>query len=68
LVSTAKTYGDVFSLIIFNQKLIVLNSPSIMKEVIDRRSSSSSNRPKSIVSDLMVPSSTHLGLVVEGER
>ena len=62
MVSTAKVYGDVFSFIIFNQKLIVHNSPSIMKEVIERRSSSSSNRPKSIVSDLMVPSSTHLGL------
>jgi hypothetical protein len=57
----AKVYGDVFSLKVFNQTIIVLNSPTIVKEVIDIRSASSSNRPKSILADMITPHNMNMG-------
>ena len=59
--SLAKVYGDVFSLKVFNQTIIVLNSPTIVKEVIDIRSASSSNRPKSILADMITPHNMNMG-------
>ena len=58
---TARKYGDIFSLKIMNQTVIVLNSPSALKEVIDKRSASSSNRPKSILADMISPHNMNLG-------
>ncbi|KIK00846.1 hypothetical protein K443DRAFT_678870 [Laccaria amethystina LaAM-08-1] len=57
----SKVYGDVFSLKVFNQTIIVLNSPTIVKEVIDIRSASSSNRPKSILADMITPHNMNMG-------
>jgi hypothetical protein len=45
----AREYGDIFSLQVMGRTIIVLNTPTAVKEVIDRRSSSSSNRPASYV-------------------
>jgi cytochrome P450 len=57
----AKQYGDVFCLKIFNQTMIVLNSPSIVREVVDKRSMSTANRPKSIIADMITPHNMNLG-------
>jgi hypothetical protein len=46
---------------IFDQTVIVLNSPYGVREVIDKRSLSSSNRPKSIISDMIIPRGMNLG-------
>ncbi|KAG1782228.1 cytochrome P450 [Suillus placidus] len=59
--SSSKQYGDIFSLKIFDQTVIVLNSPYSVREVIDKRSLSCSNRPKSIISDMIIPRGMNLG-------
>ncbi|KAF8520307.1 cytochrome P450 [Gautieria morchelliformis] len=48
-----KQYGEVFSLKVMDNTIIVLNTPSAVREIIDRRSISSSNRPKSIIADMI---------------
>ena len=57
----AKEYGDAFSLKVLNQTIIVLNTPSMMKEVIEKRNASSSNRPKSILADMITPKNMNMG-------
>lgn len=44
-----------------NQSVIVLSSPSAMKEVIDKHSLSTSNRPKSTIADGITPGNMNLG-------
>jgi len=41
--------------------MIFLNSPSAVRELFDKRGSSNSNRPVSIVADTIAPGSTNLG-------
>ncbi|KAF8882390.1 cytochrome P450 [Infundibulicybe gibba] len=57
----AKVYGDVFSLKVLNKNIIVINTPTLLREVIDKRSSSSSNRPKSILADMITPHNMNMG-------
>ncbi|KAF8889650.1 cytochrome P450 [Infundibulicybe gibba] len=57
----AKAYGDVFSLKIINQIIIVISSPTHFHELIDKRSVSSSNRPKSILADMITPNNMNMG-------
>ncbi|KAE9398628.1 cytochrome P450 [Gymnopus androsaceus JB14] len=57
----AKIYGDVFSLKVLNQTIIVLSSPTAMHKIIDVRSTSSSNRPKSIIADMITPNNMNMG-------
>ncbi|KIJ12423.1 hypothetical protein PAXINDRAFT_137082 [Paxillus involutus ATCC 200175] len=57
----AKVYGDIVSLKIFQMTIIVLNSPSGVRDIIDKRSLSSSNRPPSIISDMIIPENMNLG-------
>jgi hypothetical protein len=59
---TAKQYGDVFSLTVLHKTIIVLNTPSAVREIIDKRSNSSSNRPRSIVINSIVPPGTNFGM------
>ncbi|KAF8649379.1 hypothetical protein AX16_005820 [Volvariella volvacea WC 439] len=56
----AREYGDIFSLKIMSQTIIVLNSPTAVFEVIDRKSTSS-NRPASIIADIIVPNNENIG-------
>lgn len=58
----AKQYGDVFSLTIVHKTIIVLNTPSAVREIIDKRSNSSSNRPKSVVLNSIVSPGTNFGM------
>ncbi|KAH7886506.1 cytochrome P450 [Phlebopus sp. FC_14] len=57
----AKTYGDIISLKIFQMTIIVLHSPSGVREIIDKRSLSSSNRPLSIISEMIIAENMNLG-------
>ena len=51
----AKQYGDVFSVKVFDKTIIVLNSPTLVKEVYEKYSHSSSNRPQSTIHDMLIP-------------
>lgn len=46
-------HGDAVSYKVMNMTIISLNTPSLVKEVLDVRSSSSSNRPKSTLTEIM---------------
>lgn len=67
LLLSARVYGDVFSLKIFNQTIIVINTPTLVREVIDKRSLSSANRPKSILADMITPNNMNMGTGRFGE-
>jgi cytochrome P450 len=56
-----RQYGDVFSLKVMDQTIIVLNTPSAVREIIEKRSISSSNRPKSIIADMITPHGLNFG-------
>ncbi|KAF8835283.1 cytochrome P450 [Paxillus ammoniavirescens] len=49
----ARTYGDIFSLKIMHLTIIVLNSPTAVKELIDKRSLLTANRPGSLIADMI---------------
>ncbi|KAK4465763.1 cytochrome P450 [Cladorrhinum samala] len=49
----AKQYGDIFSLKFGPATTIVINSPRLIKELIDKKSNLYSRRPASHVADLM---------------
>ncbi|KIJ12415.1 hypothetical protein PAXINDRAFT_137078 [Paxillus involutus ATCC 200175] len=49
----ARTYGDIFSLKVMHLTIIVLNSPTAVKELIDKRSQSTANRPGSLIADMI---------------
>lgn len=57
----AKEYGDVFSLKILNKTIIVLNSPTLVKEVCENHSKSNSNRPQSTINDMLIPDHMNMG-------
>ncbi|CAK5274028.1 unnamed protein product, partial [Mycena citricolor] len=56
----AKVYGDIFSLKAMHLTVIVLNSPTAVKEVIDKRGATSCDRPASAISDLITPDNLNL--------
>ncbi|KAF9560814.1 cytochrome P450 [Agrocybe pediades] len=47
----AKTYGDVFRFEVFGKTTIVLNSLKAAMEVLDKKSSTSSDRPRLVMAD-----------------
>ncbi|KAI0056406.1 cytochrome P450 [Artomyces pyxidatus] len=49
----AKTYGDVISLTVLGQVIVVLNSPTAARDLLDKRSAFYSERPKVPFYDLM---------------
>lgn len=64
----AKQYGDVYSLKIFRQTIIVLNTPTAMRELLDKHNAASSNRPYSYIADKLTPDSLNFGTAHRGER
>jgi cytochrome P450 len=62
----AREYGDVVSVKVFNQTIIIVNTPSGMREVLDKRNSSSSNRPYSWIADQMAPNNVNFGTAHKG--
>lgn len=61
LTPIAQQYGDILSLKVMHLDIIVLSSPSAVKELIDNRSSSTSDRPTSIITDMIIPNGTNIG-------
>lgn len=51
LAEWAKAYGDIYSLKLGSEDVIVLSSAGAMKEVIDKRSATTSDRPTSYLID-----------------
>ncbi|KAH7886508.1 cytochrome P450 [Phlebopus sp. FC_14] len=56
----ARTYGDIFSLKIMHITIIVLNSPTAVRELIDKRGVLTANRPQSLIAD-MITNGLNLG-------
>lgn len=44
-----------------HQTIIVLNSPTAVKELIDRLGASTANRPASIIADMITPDNLNIG-------
>ena len=61
LLSTAREYGDIFSLKVMHLTIIVLNSPTAVKELIDKRGGTTCNRPASIIADIITPDNLNIG-------
>ncbi|KAK8130575.1 cytochrome P450 oxidoreductase [Apiospora kogelbergensis] len=57
----ARKYGDVVSLKVFHQTIISINSPSLMRELLERRSVTSSNRPKNTLTEIITPGDLNMG-------
>lgn len=57
----ARKYGDVVSLKVFHQTIISINSPSLMRELLERRSVTSSNRPKNTLTEIITPGNLNMG-------
>ncbi|KAF9467088.1 cytochrome P450 [Collybia nuda] len=58
----AREYGDVMSLKIFHKTIIILNSPTAIREIIDKRNISSSNRPSMVIGKRLIPNDTNFGM------
>jgi hypothetical protein len=50
-----------------NKTIIVLNTPSAVKEVIDKHSASTANRPQSIIAETVIPDNVNTGTARYGE-
>ncbi|KAJ7614588.1 cytochrome P450 [Mycena polygramma] len=57
----SKIYGSIYSLKVMHLTIIVLNSPTAVKEIIDKRGAASANRPASVISDIITPNNLNLG-------
>lgn len=56
----AAVYGPIFSLKMGSQTAVVLSSPYMIKQLIDKQSAVYSNRPKSYIADNLVFHNDHL--------
>lgn len=50
----ADEYGEMFSLMLGGQRMVVLNSPRVVKDLIDVRSTNYSSRPDSYIGQTLV--------------
>ncbi|KAF7316003.1 Cytochrome P450 [Mycena indigotica] len=57
----AKIYGDIYSLKVMHLTIIVLNSPTAVRDIIDKRGPISSSRPASVMTEIVTPDSVNLG-------
>ncbi|KAF7350379.1 Cytochrome P450 [Mycena venus] len=57
----SKKYGAIYSLKVMHLTIIVLNSPTAVKEIIDKRGATSANRPASVIADIVTPNNLNLG-------
>jgi len=63
--ATAKQYGDVLSVKALGQTMIVINSPTLLRQVLDRHASASANRPHSIIAGMIVDDGLNMGLTLQ---
>lgn len=64
----AAEYGPIFSLKLANQTMIVLTGPAEVKELLDRRSATTSNRPPLHVANEVITNGRHLLAMPYGNR
>ncbi|KIY51316.1 cytochrome P450 [Fistulina hepatica ATCC 64428] len=57
----ARQYGDVISVKVLNQTIIVLHTPTLVRELFDKRAISNSNRPASSVVEVITPGELNVG-------
>ncbi|KIY51315.1 cytochrome P450 [Fistulina hepatica ATCC 64428] len=58
----AREYGPIFALQMMHQTIIVLNTPSAIRDVIERKSLSTSNRPESHIAAMIIPNNENFGM------
>ena len=63
----AADYGSIFALQMMHQTIIVLNTPTAIKDVIERKSISTSNRPESHIADMIIPNNENFGMSTDRE-
>lgn len=59
----ADQYGDMFSLMLGKQRVVVLNSPRVVRDLIDSRSSNYSSRPANFVGQDLISGGLRLVLM-----
>jgi len=64
----AKEYGPIYSLILGTQTLIVLSSPEVVKELLDKRSNIYSSRPNLYISQNLISGGNRMVLMKYDER
>jgi cytochrome P450 len=59
----AEEYGDMYSVMLGNQRMVVLNSPQAVKDLIDLRSNNYSSRPEMYVGQKLISGGYRLVLM-----
>jgi cytochrome P450 len=59
----AEEYGDIYSVMLGNQRMVVLNSPRAVKDLIDLRSNNYSSRPDMYVGQTLISGGYRLVLM-----
>ncbi|OQD75807.1 hypothetical protein PENDEC_c006G01681 [Penicillium decumbens] len=59
----AEQYGDIYSIMLGNQRMVVLNSPQVVKDLIDQRSNNYSSRPEMYVGQTLISGGYRLVLM-----
>ncbi|KAK4941895.1 hypothetical protein LTR10_018225 [Elasticomyces elasticus] len=59
----AQEYGEIYSIMLGNQRMVVLNSPRVIKDLIDTRSNNYSSRPEMYVGQTLISGGYRLVLM-----
>lgn len=59
----ADEYGEIYSVMLGNQRMVVLNSPRVVKDLIDQRSNNYSSRPEMYVGQTLISGGYRLVLM-----
>ncbi len=59
----AQEYGEIYSIMLGNQRMVVLNSPRVVKDLIDQRSNNYSSRPEMYVGQTLISGGYRLVLM-----
>lgn len=59
----AEQYGEIYSIMLGNQRMVVLNSPRVVKDLIDQRSNNYSSRPDMYVAQTLISGGYRLVLM-----
>ncbi|KAL1999237.1 hypothetical protein VTN02DRAFT_4837 [Thermoascus thermophilus] len=59
----AEEYGEMYSVMLGNQRMVVLNSPRVVKDLIDLRSNNYSSRPEMYVGQTLISGGYRLVLM-----
>lgn len=59
----ADEYGEIYSVMLGNQRMVILNSPRVVKDLIDQRSNNYSSRPEMYVGQTLISGGYRLVLM-----